>query len=57
MRADLYLVLIRIVPVRSKKATSRSLEVVRNQDIDNFRTASEALYNAMIAEQNTSNAT
>ena len=57
MRADLYLVLIRIVPVRSKKATSRSLKVVRNQDIDNFRTASEALYNAMIAEQNTSNAT
>ena len=57
MRADLYLVLIRIVPVRSKKATSRSLEVVRNQDIDNFRTASEALYNAMIAEQSTSNAT
>ncbi|KAG1084895.1 hypothetical protein G6F40_014352 [Rhizopus arrhizus] len=40
-----------------EQATSRLLEVVRNRDIDNFQTASEALYNAMIAEQNTSNAT
>ncbi|KAG1243428.1 hypothetical protein G6F65_022408 [Rhizopus arrhizus] len=39
-----------------EEATSRLMDVVRNRELNNFREASEALYNAMIAEQNTPNA-
>ncbi|EIE90072.1 hypothetical protein RO3G_14783 [Rhizopus delemar RA 99-880] len=39
-----------------EEATSRLMDVVRNRELNNFREASEVLYNAMIAEQNTPNA-
>ena len=38
-----------------EQATNALLEVVRSRDLENFQAASEALYNAMIAEQNSSN--